>query len=227
MAFTDINSEDRLVQKTFADHLREVLGWESVFAWNDETFGPDGMLGRTDTREVVLLRDLRTAISRLNPQLPAAAVGEAAATMARHDFSRSLLQHNQEFHGFIRDGVPVSFTDNTGRRRETRARVIDFQNGKTVNGQPNNRFMAVRELKITGLRSPSYNRRADIVCFVNGLPLVFIELKAVYKNNARFHHPPLASPSFSGRRGATDSEHRPDSCISTERSAHSKTVRSL
>lgn len=40
----------------------------------------------------------------------------------------------------------------------------------------------MRELKITGLRAPSYNRRADLVCFVNGLPLVFIELKAVYKN---------------------------------------------
>ncbi len=53
------------------------------------------------------MRDLRTAIARLNPQLPAAAVEEAAVKMARHDFSRSLLQHNQEFHGFIRDGVPV------------------------------------------------------------------------------------------------------------------------
>jgi type I restriction enzyme R subunit len=45
-----------------------------------------------------------------------------------------------------------------------------------------NRFLAVRELKLTGLRTPNYNRRADLVCFVNGLPLVFIELKAVYKN---------------------------------------------
>ena len=46
MAVTGINGEDRLVQKTFADHLQHVLGWESVYAWNDETFGPDGMLGR-------------------------------------------------------------------------------------------------------------------------------------------------------------------------------------
>lgn len=54
--------------------------------------------------------------------------------------------------------------------------MIDFE-------QPsNNRFLAVRELKITGLRTPGYNRRADLVCFVNGLPLVFIELKAVYRN---------------------------------------------
>ena len=176
MAFTDINSEDRLVQKTFADHLHDVLGWESVYAWNDETFGPDGTLGRADTREVVLTRDLRAAVARLNPQLPAAAVEEAVAKMTGHDFSRSLLQHNQEFHGYLRDGVPVSYTDTAGQRRETRARVIDFLNAA------NNRFVAVRELKITGLRSPSYNRRADMVCFVNGLPLVFMELKAVYRN---------------------------------------------
>jgi len=64
-----------------------------------------------------------------------------------------------------------------GHRRDARARVIDFDN------QPGaNRFLAVRELKLTGLRTPNYNRRADLVCFVNGLPLVFIELKAVYKN---------------------------------------------
>ena len=47
MAVTPINSEDRLVQATFAKHLEKVLGWESVYAWNDETFGPDGTLGRT------------------------------------------------------------------------------------------------------------------------------------------------------------------------------------
>ncbi|MBM3303089.1 MAG: hypothetical protein FJY85_24485, partial [Deltaproteobacteria bacterium] len=44
---TDINSEDRLVQKTFAEHLEKVLGWESVYAYNNETFGPLGMLGRS------------------------------------------------------------------------------------------------------------------------------------------------------------------------------------
>jgi type I restriction enzyme R subunit len=182
MAFTDINSEDRLVQKTFAEHLEHNLGWKNVYAWNEETFGPSGTLGRTDTHEVVLIRDLRAALERLNPLLPPAAIAEAVSKMTRHDFSRSLLQHNREFYQFIRDGVPVSYKDSSGQRRETRARVIDFSNGKGADGQPNNRFVAVRELKITGLRAPSYNRRADLVCFVNGLPLVFIELKAVYKN---------------------------------------------
>src|SRR5262249_44150594 len=91
---------------------------------------------------------------------------------------RSLLQHNQEFHRVVRNGVPVSYRDAEGRLRHAQARLIDFRDP----AGPNNRFLAVRELKITGLRTPNYNRRADIVCFVNGLPLVLIELKAVYKN---------------------------------------------
>src|SRR5438552_2384437 len=100
MAYTDINSEDRLVQATFAGHLHKVLGWESVYAWNDETFGPAGTLGRADTRDVVLTRDLRAAVSRLNPALPPAAIEEAITTLTRQDFSRSVLQHNHEFYKF-------------------------------------------------------------------------------------------------------------------------------
>jgi type I restriction enzyme R subunit len=181
MAYTDINSEDRLVQATFAQHLEAKLGWENIYAWNQETFGLGGTLGRTDTTEVVLTRDLRKALYRLNPHLPPQAVKDAIAQLTQHDFSRSLLQHNRDFYRLIRDGVPVSYRDSRGQLHTERARVIDFQN-LTINEIPNNRFLAVRELTITGLRSPAYNRRADLVCFVNGLPLVFIELKAVYKN---------------------------------------------
>lgn len=176
MAITNINSEDRLVQKTFADHLHDKLGWDSVYTWNEETFGPEGTLGRANEREVVLTRDLRHAIATINLELPTKAVDEAIEKLTRQDFSRSMLQHNDEFHRFIRDGVPVSYKDTKGKIRHAQARVIDFRNPN------NNRFLAVRELKITGLRTPNYNRRADIVCFVNGLPLVFIELKAVYLN---------------------------------------------
>jgi len=176
MAYTDINSEDRLVQATFAEFLEKALGWDSVYAWNDETFGPNGMLGRANTREVVLRRDLRRALEQLNKTLPSTALDEAIQKLTRYDSSRSLLQHNQEFYRYIRDGVPVSYRDAQGQLRHGQASVIDFRN------PDNNRFLAVRELKIQGMRAPSYNRRADLVCFVNGIPLVFIELKAVYKN---------------------------------------------
>ena len=158
MAVTDINSEDRLVQATFAQHLEKELGWESVYAWNQETFGPDETLGRADTREVVLTRDLRQALERLNPDLPPAAIDDAVRVLTRQDFSRSMVQHNQEFTRLLRNGVPVRYHDEGGRLREPRAKVIDFREPK------DNRFLAVRELKITGLRTPNYNRRADLVC---------------------------------------------------------------
>ena len=60
---------------------------------------------------MVLRRDLRAAVARLNHQLPAKAVEEAIAKLTHLDFSRSLLQHNQEFYKYIRDGVPVSYRD--------------------------------------------------------------------------------------------------------------------
>jgi type I site-specific restriction-modification system R (restriction) subunit len=173
---TDINSEDRLVQQTFAAHLETALGWESVYAYNAETFGPNGTLGRTSERDVVLVRDLRAALERLNPDLPAKAREQAIEKLTRIDFARSLVQHNREFYGFIRTGVPVEWRDVAGETRYARAQVIDFRS------VGNNRFLAVRELKIQGVRVPHYNRRGDLICFVNGLPLVFIELKAVYRN---------------------------------------------
>ena len=173
---TDVNGEDRLVQATFAEHLRAVHGWDSVYAHNAETFGPNSLLGRGSEREVVLVRDLRAALAALNPTIPPTAREQAVEALTRVDHSRTTLQHNRELYGFIRNGVPVQWQDERGELRHAHAQVIDFRAPR------NNRFLAVRELKIQGLRVPHYNRRADLVCFVNGLPLVFIELKAVYRN---------------------------------------------
>ena len=177
MAVTSVNSEDQLVQATFARHLERVLGWESIYAWNQETFGQDSTLGRTDSREAVLIRDLRAALERLNPELPSSAIEDVVRELTVYDVSRSTLQHNRDFYRLLRGGAPVEYRDNHGRQKSGRARVIDFDNAPG-----SNRFLAVRELKLTGIRTPNYNRRADLVCFVNGLPLVFIELKAVHKN---------------------------------------------
>ena len=177
MAVTPVNSEDRLVQATLAKHLEQELGWDSIYAWNQETFGPDGTLGRSATKETVLTRDLRAALERLNPDLPASAIEDAVREMTVYDVSRSTVQHNRDFYRLLRGGVPVQYRDAQGRQRFARTRVIDFGNA-----EGSNRFLAVREMKLTGIRTPNYNRRADLVCFVNGLPLVFIELKAVYKN---------------------------------------------
>jgi len=136
---TDINSEDRLVQKTFADHLRDGLDWESIYAYNDETFGPNGTLGRANEREVVLTRDLRAALAKLNPHIPETARQQAIDKLVRVDFSRSLVQHNREVYGYLRGGVPVEWRDANGETQQERAQVINFRNVRE------NRFLAVRE----------------------------------------------------------------------------------
>ena len=177
MAVTPVNSEDRLVQAAFADHLERVLGWDSAYAWKRETFGRDGTLGRTGKQEAVLARHLRAALDRLNPDLPGTAIDDAMRALTVYDVSRSAVQHNREFYRLLRTGVPVAYRDEHGRTKSARARAIDFDNAPG-----SNRFLAVRELELTGRRTPNYNRRGDLVCFVNGLPLVFIELKAVYRN---------------------------------------------
>ena len=121
MAVTPVNSEDRLVQRTFANHLERALGWDSVYAWNQETFGPDGTLGRADTKEAVLTRDLRAALERLNPDLPASAIDNAVRQLTVYDVSRSMVQHNRNFYRLIRGGVAVEYRDAQCRQKSARA----------------------------------------------------------------------------------------------------------
>ena len=81
MAYTDINTEDRLVQETFSNHLESKLGWENVYAWNQETFGPEGTLGRHTEQDVILTGHLADAIRSLSPELPESVVAEAVLAL--------------------------------------------------------------------------------------------------------------------------------------------------
>lgn len=166
-------TEDTLVQQTTADYLRDQLGWDSVYAYNDETFGPEGTLGRKDDREVVLTRYLGEALVTLNPGMPQEAYQDAIRQITAYSLSQSPLQINQEKHDLLKDGVQVSFRDDKGELVKRRLRVFDFD-------EPgNNHFLAVRELWVRGVL---YRRRADVIGFVNGIPLLFMELKNVHKD---------------------------------------------
>ena len=166
-------TEDTLVQQTTADYLRRHLGWESVYAFNAETFGHGSLLGRASDREVVLVRILREQLERLNPGLPDVAYEDASRQLTDASASQSLVAINREKYNLIRDGVPATFRDSSGKLVKKRLHVIDF------NDPDNNRFHCVRELWIKG---NLYRRRADIVGFVNGLPLLFIECKNIHKS---------------------------------------------
>ena len=155
-----------------------MLDWHSAYAHNTETFGPGGTLGRSTERDVVLAPMSASGLGRLNPGLPEAVREDRPSPhLIRVEASRSLLQLNREFYGFIRNGVPVEWRDADGQTQHARARVIDFGRVDTTTGS-----WLFASSNIEGLRVPHYNRRADLVCFVNGLPLVFVELKAVYRN---------------------------------------------
>ncbi|ESA35113.1 dead deah box helicase [Leptolyngbya sp. Heron Island J] len=166
-------TEDTLVQATTADYLRDELGWESVYAYNQENFGEDGLLGRLSDREVVLTRYLRNKLEDFNPGLPDDAYRDAIRQITEYSSSQTVLAINQEKYNLFKDGIQVSFRNNEGKLVKERLRVFDFDH------PDNNHFLAVREFWIKGVL---YRRRADIIGFVNGIPLLFMELKNVNKD---------------------------------------------
>ena len=161
-------SENILVQKSSGHLLEQELGWQVAYAYNTEQLGKDGTFGRTSYHEILLIRYFRQALQRLNPWLTSTQLNEAQKKMAAHLATASLIQINEEKYGLIRDGIPITFQHPSGKTEERRAQVIDFQNPE------NNHFLAIQELKNHG---DLYRRRTDIVGFVNGIPLLFIELK--------------------------------------------------
>ena len=169
-------SEDALVQQTTAEYLEQELGWTSVYAYNNEDFGPDSLLGRMSDREVVLTRPLRESLERLNPGLPVLAYEDAVRQIVATIAAQTLATTNREKYTLIRDGVQVTFRNDKGERVRQRLRIIDFDH---ADDPEVNQFLCVRELWVRG---DLYRRRADIVGFVNGIPLLFIECKNIHKN---------------------------------------------
>ncbi|MGN0867527.1 MAG: type I restriction endonuclease subunit R [Oligosphaeraceae bacterium] len=161
-------SENILVQESAGHLLQSELGWEVAFAYNTEVLGKSGTFGRKSYKEILLTRYFREALRRLNPWITPEQMDEAQRKLEHRLSTASLLQINEEKYFLIRDGIPVTVKKPGGQTEEKRATVIDFQN------PGNNRFLAIKELKIHG---DLYRRRTDIVGFVNGIPLLFVELK--------------------------------------------------
>lgn len=161
-------SEDRLIQKSAAELMETELGWTSVYAYDKEVLGENGTLGRNSFHEVLLIQRFRLALKKLNPWINDKQIAEAIERMTERMSSQTLMQINEQKYQFIRDGIPVTRIKPDGTSEEIKAVVIDFEN------VDNNDFLCVRELWAYGAL---YRRRADIVGFVNGIPLLFVELK--------------------------------------------------
>jgi type I restriction enzyme R subunit len=184
-------TEDQLVERPAVGLFAE-LGWTTVSAL-EETFGATGTLLRETKGEVVLVSRLCAALVRLNPALPPEAITAAVDELTRDRSAMSLEAANREVYRLLKQGIPVSVAEKDspsgraelplrsnvpggattrpyqkGGQTTVRVQVIDWE-------QPaNNDFLLVSQFSVTGAL---YTCRADLVGFVNGLPLVVIELK--------------------------------------------------
>jgi type I restriction enzyme R subunit len=164
-------SEDGLVEQPAIKEFA-TLGWDTLDCYHEKP-GPGSPLGRATRADVVLPARLRPALEKLNPGLPRAAIEAAIEELARDRSIQTPAQANRELYAMLKDGVPVYFPDDEGGETVEKVRVIDWENPY------NNDFLLCSQLWVTG---ELYTRRPDLIGFVNGLPLVFIELKASHVN---------------------------------------------
>ena len=164
-------SEDQLIEQPCMDIFQE-LSWETANVYEGETFGKDGTLGRDSEADVILKTRFYKAIQNLNPNLPKQAYDLAYESINSNDITRSIVDINFEKYSLLKDGVPVTYKNDKGEIiKNKRIKVFDFEN------PTNNNFIAVQQLWMEG--KSKRRKRPDVVGFVNGLPLVFIELKGI------------------------------------------------
>lgn len=143
------------------------LGWsfKNLYA---ETFGELGGEGRESESQVILTRRLRAALMALNPGLPADAYAQAVEQLTQDRSKQLAVNANRDFYRLLKDGVKVRVPDEHGGHGTETLRVIDWAT------PTNNEFFLASQMWVAG---DMYRRRCDLLGFVNGLPLVFIELK--------------------------------------------------
>ncbi len=150
------------IENAVVDVFVHNLGYRHINAEHNDT------TGRSSEEEVVLISILRQKLGELNPQLPEAAIDEAVAKLTERRTNMSDVQANKELYSLLCDGVPVTITNAAGRQEPETVRVIDF------NDETKNDYLIVTQLWVQG---KLLRRRPDVIVYINGLPLVFIELK--------------------------------------------------
>ncbi|GGA75294.1 DEAD/DEAH box helicase [Neiella marina] len=166
-------TEETLVQEVTAEYLFSQLKWDESVMGMYEKLGKEGDLGRSSEREVVLTRYLGEKLIELNPGLPNSAYQDALRIICEDPSSTNIVAVNKDKYWLHKNGVEVSFHNEKGERVKKRLRLFDFDDYE------NNHFLLVREFWIKG---DIYRRRADLVGFINGIPLLFMEVKNVHKD---------------------------------------------
>ena len=142
----------------------QALGYQYLYG---PDIAPDGeQAERTSFEEVILAGRLKNAVQRINPTLPPEVREEALKAIQRIN-SPELLANNESFHRMLTEGIKVSY-QRDGQERGDLVWLVDFQNPE------NNEFVVANQFTVV---ENGVNKRPDIILFVNGLPLVVMELK--------------------------------------------------
>jgi type I restriction enzyme R subunit len=163
-------SEDALIERP-AVKLFASLGWQTINAY-EEVFGVEGTLGRDTDQEVVLVRELRRALKRLNREASDESIADAVEQMTRDRSMMSAARANQDVWKLLAEGARVKAHDDERDDAIVTIQFIDWTDPEA------NDFLLVEQLWVFG---EMYRRRCDLVGFVNGIPLVFLELKASHR----------------------------------------------
>jgi|AntDeeMetagen681_2_1112603.scaffolds.fasta_scaffold00762_3 type I restriction enzyme R subunit len=165
-------TEDELVEQP-AIALLEELGWEHVYCYDEEWQGGESILGRESKADVLLVDRLRPKLEAFNPEVPSTGIDQAIEELRRDRSRLSSAGANQDVYELLKDGVKITLPDEDGGgdRVET-VSVIDWEHPE------DNDFLICSQMWITG---ELHTRRPDLLGFVNGLPLVFMELKATHR----------------------------------------------
>ena len=164
----NVFSEDALVEKAVTNLIKEL--------WLDDSshinaYSPEGdeLLGRAHQGQVVLEARLFQALKKLNPDCADSILIEASSELTRERQNQNLININLEIYNLLRDGYKTTEVDTLGATVERTIRYLDFETPSQ------NDFLAVSQMWIVG---DLYTRRPDVVIFINGIPVVIIELKA-------------------------------------------------
>ena len=166
-------SENQLVEQPAIALLKE-MGWHTQDCSNEFESDIEIRTGREAKSEVVLTDRLRAALERLNPDATEDAIDAAIEELTQSRAVMNPVEANREIYNLLKDGVKVTVTDpNTQEETVSVIKVIDWENPK------NNDFFAASQFSIIG---DMYTRRPDLICFVNGIPLILMEFKRIDEN---------------------------------------------
>ncbi len=145
----------------------EELGWDIIYA-EHEIDGDESLLGRSFQGDVILDRYLVPALKKFNHDIPETALHQAIEVLKKDRSAMSLAKASQDVYQLIKQGIRIDYRDSQGKQKIDRVKVIDWDHPEE------NHFLLVSQLWVKG---PMHQKRPDLVGFVNGIPLLFMELK--------------------------------------------------